>query len=279
MSADQDARAGRSVAKPRASVAPVAPVARSGRLTLRRAAARALSAAASFALIALAPAAAAQAPPPPGAYLPYHPDAPLLRLDAQATREVVDDTAVATLFAEREGAQPAGPQAAVNAALQDALAELRRDPALVVHSGTYFTQPRYGRDGRIEGWRVRGELVVESTEIAAVSRAAGAVAGRLSVGSIGFRLSAERRAQAEAALTTDAAARLHERARAAARALGFAGAELVDAALVSSNPRLPVAMARAAPMLAGDAAALPVEPGRSQVSVGFTGTFRLRRSP
>ena len=67
--------------------------------------------------------------------------------------------------------------------------------------------------------------------------------------------------------------------RAAARALGFAGVELVDAALVSSNPRMPVAMARAAPMLAGDAAALPVEPGRSQVSVGFNATFRLRRSP
>lgn len=241
--------------------------------------ARALSrAAAACALIALVPAAAAQVPPPPGAYLPY-PDSPLLRLDAQATREVVDDTAVATLFAEREGAQPAAPQSAVNAALQDALAELKRDPALVVHSGTYFTQPRYGRDGRIEGWRVRGELVVESTEIAAVSRAAGTVGGRLSVGSIGFRLSAERRAQAEAALTTEAAARLHERARAAARALGFAGVELVDAALVSSSPRQPLGMARAAPMLATEGAALPVEPGRSQVSVGFNATFRLRRSP
>ncbi|MFP5462883.1 MAG: SIMPL domain-containing protein, partial [Gammaproteobacteria bacterium] len=107
-----------------------------------------LAALAASAALSIAPAGAAE----------QAPAGPLLRVDAQAQREVTDDIAVAVFFVERDGPEPSALQAAVNPVLQSSLAELKRDPALQVRSGRYLTQPRYGREGRIEGWRVRGEL-------------------------------------------------------------------------------------------------------------------------
>lgn len=203
---------------------------------------------------------------------------PLLRLDAQVQREVSEDIAVAVFFVERDGAQPQPLQAAVNPLLQAALAELKRDPALQVRSGRYLTQPRYGRDGRIESWRVRAELIAESGEIAAVSKATATLAGRMNVGSIGFRLSDTTRRQTERALTDEAAAQLYERARAAARALGFEGVELVEATLSSGGSApMPVMRAAMPQAAAAEAAPVPLEPGRAVVSVGIHGTLRLTR--
>lgn len=205
------------------------------------------------------------------------PQPPLLRLETQAQQEVTEDIAVAVFFLERDGLQADALQAAVNPVLQAALAELKRDPALQVRSGRYVTQPRYGRDGRIDGWRVRGELVAESEDIAAVSRATATLAGRMNVGSIGFRLSDAKRREAERTLTEEAAARFYERGRAAARALGFADVALVEANLsASGGPGIPVMRAAmAGGPAAAEAAPVPLEPGRSLVSVGFGGTLRL----
>ena len=202
---------------------------------------------------------------------------PTLRLEAQAVREVTDDMVTATLFLERDGPQPAPLQSGVNAVLQTALADLKADPLLQVRSGGYSTRPRYARDGRIDGWKVRADVVVESADAAAVSRAVTQVAGRLSVGGIGFRLSNERRVQTENDLTAEAAARFQDKARLAAKALGYAGVELVDVGLNTGMPPAPPIHARAMAMAVQAEAAVPVpiEPGRSQVSVTFSGTVRL----
>jgi len=161
--------------------------------------------------------------------------------------------------------------------LRDVLAELRRDGSLQVRSGNYLTQPRYSREGRIEAWRVRGELVIESADIAAVSRATGQLAGRMNTASIGFRLSAASRAEAEKALTKEAADRFHEKARDAAVALGFSGFDLLEVNLNAGGPQFPAPLARGAAMAASAGEPVPVEPGRSQVAVTFNGLVRLKR--
>lgn len=204
--------------------------------------------------------------------------APVLRIEAQATREVTDDTAVMVFFVERDGAQSSALQSSVNLVLQAALAELKRDTALQVRSGAYHTMPRNNREGRIEGWRVRAELIAETTDMAAISRASATLSGRMSVASIGFRLSGARRTETENALTTEAAERFFARARAAAKALGYPEIELVEANFNAGSP--PVAMARASfarGEMAADAAPVPIEPGRSQVTVSISGALRLRR--
>lgn len=204
-------------------------------------------------------------------------DAPLLRLEASASREVSDDTAFAVFRIEQEGPQPGPLQSAVNRVLESALADLKRDAALVVRSGAYNTYPRHSRDGRIDGWRVRAELVAESTEVAAISRATATLSGRMSVGSVGFRLSQGARDRVEREITAEAAQNFRDKARAAAQALGYAGAELVEANYNTASPPMPVPMARARAELAVEAVAVPLEPGRSRVTVTFSGAFRLAR--
>jgi predicted secreted protein len=203
---------------------------------------------------------------------------PILRLEAQTSREVVDDTAYAVFFVEREGPQPAEPQSAANAVLQSALAALKADDRLRVRSGNYSTHPRYSREGRIESWRVRAELVAEATDPAAISQASATLSGRMNVGSIGFRLSPELRTRTEKALTGEAADNFYERARSAARALAYGGVELVEANYGTGTPAQPVPLARAMAASAAPAAAVPVplEPGRSVVTVTFSGTVRLK---
>lgn len=203
---------------------------------------------------------------------------PVLRLDAQTSREVVDDTAYAVFFVEREGPKPAAQQSEVNAVLQSALATLKSDGALRVRTGNYTTFPRYSRDGRIDAWRVRAELVAESGDPAAISRASVALSGRMSIASIGFRLSPELRQRTEKELTGEAAANFYDRARGAARALGFGDIELVEANFGTGSPSHPVPLARAMAGAAppADAAPVPMEPGRSTVTVTFSGTVRLR---
>jgi len=203
---------------------------------------------------------------------------PILRLDARATREVAQDNAYAVFFVQREGTDPGALQSAVNTVLETALADLKADAALQVRSGGYTTFPRYSRDGRAEGWRVRAELIADSTDPAAISRATSTLSGRMSVGSIGFRLSHAKRAEAEQALTAEAAARFYEKARAAARALGFADIELVEANYGTGTPGGPVPIARAmAAEAPSPAPPVPMQPGVSEVAVTFSGTVRLLR--
>jgi len=221
-------------------------------------------------LAGLAGACAAQ-PRPAGA------DGPILRLEAQTTREVLEDTAFAVFFVEREGPQPGPLQSAVNAVLEAALADLRSDRALQVRSGGYTTYPRYSREGRIDSWRVRAELVADSGDVAAISRASATLSGRMNVASIGFRLSPQKRAETEKELTGEAAERFYDKARAAARALGFADIELIEANFNTGAPPQPMPMARAMAASAPDAAPVPLEPGRTQVTVTFSGAVRLRR--
>lgn len=203
--------------------------------------------------------------------------APILRLEAQASREVVEDGAYAVFFVEREGPQPGALQSEVNRVLESALADLRSDAALQVRSGGYATHPRYTREGRVDAWRVRAELIADSSEIAAISRATATLSGRMNVGSIGFRLSPEKRAETERALTGEAAERFYDRARAAARALGFADIELVEATFATGAPGHPAPLPRAMAASVADAAPVPLQPGRTQVSVTFSGAVRLRR--
>ncbi|MCL4744832.1 MAG: SIMPL domain-containing protein [Burkholderiaceae bacterium] len=205
--------------------------------------------------------------------------APLLRLQADASREVSDDVAVAVFRVEQEGAQPGPLQSAVNRVLESALADLRRDAALIVRSGQYGTYPRHARDGRIEGWRVRAELIAESSDVTAISRATATLSARMQVASVGFRLSQAARERTESELTSEAAKNFRDKARAAAIALGYAGADLVEANYTTDSPSLPTPLAqmRSAVAASAESVAVPLEPGRSRVTVGFSGAFRLTR--
>ena len=204
----------------------------------------------------------------------------VVQLSAASTVEVPQDLLSIQLQATREGSDPARVQADLKAVLDAALAQARRDAqpgALDVRTGNFSVLPRYGRDRRISTWVGTGELVLEGTDTARVSEAAGRVPGMV-VAHAGFRLSRERRERAERDAQGQAIAQFRAKAGEVARGFGFGNYGLREVSVNAQD----VGMPRMARMVASEAASapadapVPVEAGKSAVTVNVSGSVQLR---
>jgi len=199
-----------------------------------------------------------------------------LTLEASARAAVPNDEMAITLAVERDGPQPGALNEAVIAQLNAALAEARSVEGVRARLGQVWTQPNFTREGRPQGWRVRGEIVIESTRLQPLAQLGGRLAERMLLTGVQFRLSGERRRIEEGRLLAEAAQAFRARAAEAAVAFGFAGYEIKEIALRGaggSAPR-PMPMARAPAEAA--ASPLPIEGGDSDVVVTVSGTVELR---
>ncbi len=203
---------------------------------------------------------------------------PVLALDAQARAAVANDEMVVVLAVERDGAQVGALNDAVLSQLNAAIAEARGVEGVKARLGSVYTQPNYTREGKTQGWRVRGEIVLESTRMAALAQLGARLGERMQLAGVQFRLSSERRQAEEKRLIAEAARAFRARAADAAAAFGFAGYELKELALRSGGnvpgPRPMAAMARGGADVA--AAPLPTEGGDSDVVVGVSGSVELK---
>ncbi|MBL8350984.1 MAG: SIMPL domain-containing protein [Burkholderiaceae bacterium] len=209
----------------------------------------------------------------------------VVSLSAEASREVPQDLLSISLAVVREGAEAAAVQTQLRQVLDSALAEARKAArpggAVDVHTGAFTLSPRYAPKptaggNNISGWLGRAELVIEGSDIAAISQLAGRL-NMLTVSRVAFGLSREARAKAEAEVAAQAIARFRERAEAYARHFGFGSYSLREVAVGSGdmvNPPLPAFRAR--PMAAGMAEEVqPVEAGKATVSVTVSGSVQL----
>lgn len=203
-----------------------------------------------------------------------------VQLSAQGAVEVAQDLLTITLATTREGPDPGTVQNQLKLALDAALAEARKavQPGqFEVRTGGFSLYPRHGRDGRISTWQGSAELVLEGRDFARIS----AVAGRLqtlTVGQVAFGLSREQRSRVEGEAQALAIERFKAKAAEIAKGFGFAGYQLREVAVQANDlgpvprPRMMALEARAA---ASDAP-LPVEAGRSTVTVSVSGTVQLK---
>jgi len=203
---------------------------------------------------------------------------PVLSLDAQARAAVANDEMVVMLAVERDGTQVGPLNDAVLSQLNAAIAEARGVEGVKARLGSVYTQPNYTRESKTQGWRVRGEIVLESTRMPALAQLGARLGERMQLAGVQFRLSSERRQLEEKRLIAEAARAFRARAADAAAAFGFAGYELRELALRSGStapgPRPMAAMARGGTEVA--AAPLPTEGGDSDVVVGVSGSVELK---
>ena len=204
----------------------------------------------------------------------------VLQLQASGTIEVQQDLLMMTLTTSRDGADPAAVQAQLKAALEAALAEAKRNAQpgqLDVRTGNFALYPRNSRDGRISGWTGSAELVLEGRDFARITQTAGRIT-TMTLGGVSFGLSREQRAKVETDAQAQAIERFKARAAELARGFGFTGYTLREVAVNANEPgfaprmRMMAQEGRAA---AADAA-VPVEPGRSAVTVTVSGSVQLR---
>jgi predicted secreted protein len=206
----------------------------------------------------------------------------VLQLSAMGTVEVQQDLLTLNLHAVREGTDPAVVQSQLKAALDAALAEAKKaaQPGqLDVRTGNFSLYPRYGRDGRTTGWNGTAELVLEGRDFARITQAAARIS-TMTMAGVGFGLSREQRAKVEGDAQSQAIERFKAKAEELAKGFGFSGYTLREVSVNANNgggfmrsmaPMAPMAMqAKAAD------APMPVEPGKSNVTVTVSGSVQLR---
>lgn len=196
----------------------------------------------------------------------------LVSLSAQAVREVPNDTLVAVLAAELEGAKPAQLAERVNRTVRAALAKARGVRGVSLRSAGYQTYPVYDA-GRLARWRVREALQLKATDFAAASALIGELQSSLALASLRLEVSAAARRDAENALIGAALAAFKARAQLVRTALKAKGYRIRDLHLSSGaasfRPQY-AALAKAATV-----SPPPIAPGSSRVVVTVSGTIQL----
>jgi len=177
-----------------------------------------------------------------------------------------------------EGSDPQTLHAQLTSAIEPAFKQTRAQQVLHVRTGGFRVSPVYGTDGKISGWRGRAELVIESQDFQAATKAVSALSDQLVLSGIRFQLSDELRKKQEASLIRQAAQAFRDRAALAAQAFGFQEYRIEKLDLGAS-----AAVGVPQPMMLRSAAASPLpkadvvlEADNVPVSVQVSGTVVLR---
>jgi predicted secreted protein len=226
---------------------------------------------AAWTVAAVASSALAQIPP-------YAPPQNVLQLSATGTVEVQQDLLSLSLTTTREGADAAVVQGELKTALDTALTEARKaaQPGqLDVRTGNFGLYPRYSQGGRISGWQGTAELVLEGRDFPRITQTAGRIQ-TMTVGGVSFGLSREQRAKVEAEAQSIAIERFKAKAAELAKGFGFSGYSLREVAVNTNDQGFPRPMRMQAGAVAAAEMAVPVEAGKSAVTVMVSGTVQLK---
>jgi predicted secreted protein len=198
----------------------------------------------------------------------------LLDLSAEASRPAANDLARATVFAEATGSTPGELSGRIKSLIADSLKTAKGYATVKTQSGGTNTYPVYAKGGKIESWRMRSELALESGDTAALSELIGKLQASLGVSNLVMLPAPETRKKAENEAMLDAVNAFKSRAKLLADALGKP--YRIKQLSVNSSGRPPVMpMMRASAAYAPDAAPMPVEGGDSQVSATVSGQIEL----
>lgn len=205
----------------------------------------------------------------------------VVNLSASGFLQVPQDWLSVSLNTTKEGSDAAAVQSQLKTALDAALAVVKpavQPQQLEVRTGQFSLFPRYGSNGKINGWQGSTELVIEGRDFTRISTTASKVQS-LTVGHVGFSLSREAQRQLEADVQAMAIERFRAKAGDVAKGFGFQGYVLREVSISSADQEsvqpYPRAMAMQAKAAVADAP-VAVEPGKSTVNITVSGSVQLR---
>jgi len=203
----------------------------------------------------------------------------VLQLSATGTVEVQQDLLSLVLTTTREGNDPNVVQAQLKVALDAALTEARKaaQPGqLDVRTGNFGLYPRYEQGNRIGGWRGTAELVIEGRDFPRITQTAARIQ-TMTLGGVSFGLSREQRSKVEGEAQALAIERFKAKAADLAKSFGFSGYGLREVTVNSNDQGFtPRQRFAEAPMSAAASMPVPVEAGKSAVTVTLSGSVQLR---
>ena len=202
------------------------------------------------------------------------------QLSASGSVEVQQDLLSISMNTTRDGSDAGTVQTQLKQALDSALAQAKQAAVpgqMDVRTGNFSLYPRYGKDGKINGWQGSTELVLEGKDFPRITATAGKIQS-LTMGNVSFALSREQRAKVEGEAQTLAIERFKLKAGEIAKGFGFAGYSLREVSINANDqgytPR-PRVMAMSAKSEMADAA-IPVEAGKSTVLVNVSGSVQMK---
>ena len=201
------------------------------------------------------------------------------QLSASGSVEVQQDQLFISMTTTRDGTDAGTVQAQLRQALETALAQARQaalPEQMDVRTGNFSLYPRYGKDGKINGWQGSTELVLEGRDFPRITSTAGKIQS-LTMGNISFGLSRGQRAKVEGEAQSQAIERFKVKADEIARSFGFAGYTLREVS-INANDQGPIPRPRMMAMNAKSdmaEAVVPVEAGKSTVVVTVSGSVQM----
>ncbi|MBA3594246.1 MAG: SIMPL domain-containing protein [Polaromonas sp.] len=200
------------------------------------------------------------------------------QISANGSVEVQQDLLSIMMSTTRDGADAAAVQSQLKAALDAALVEAKKTAQsglMDVRTGNFSLYPRYSKDGKINGWQGRTELVLEGKDFPRITAAAGRIQ-TMTLGNVGFALSREQRAQVEGQAQAQAIESFKARATEVARSFGFNSYTLREVSINANDqgpirPRMMAMEAKSA-----DSSPIPVEAGKSTVMVNVSGSVQMK---
>ena len=199
---------------------------------------------------------------------------------ASGSVEVQQDLLSISMNTTRDGTDAGTVQTQLKQALDTALAQAKQaaSPGLMeVRTGNFSLYPRYGRDGKINGWQGSTELVLEGRDFPRITNTAGKIQS-LTMANVSFALSREQRAKVEGEAQTLAIASFKAKAGEVAKSFGFGNYSLREVSINANDqgysPR-PRVMAMSAKSEMADAP-IPVEAGKSTVLVTVSGSVQMK---
>jgi len=211
-------------------------------------------------------------------------DAPpqnVVSLSASSTVDITKDLLSVTLSTTREGSDASVVQSGLKQALDAAVAEAKKvaKPGQIdVRTGNFSLFPRYAPKGGITGWQGTAQMVVEGRDIPGIAQLTGRI-NTLTIANINTGLSREQREKVESDVAAQAIAAYKTKAADYTRQFGFSGFTLREINVNSNEPQSyasPVLM-RSMSAKADAAETLPVELGKSAVTVTVNGTVQLTK--
>ena len=202
------------------------------------------------------------------------------QLSASGSVEVQQDLLSISMSTTRDGIDAATVQNQLRQALETALAQARQasEPGqMEVRTGNFSLYPRYGKDGKMNGWQGTTELVLEGRDFPRITSTAGKLQ-TLTLANVSFALSREQRARVEAEAQSMAIERFKVKAGEVARQFDLGSYTLREVSINANDqgytPR-PRMMAMSAKSEMADAP-IPVEAGKSTVMVTVSGSVQMK---
>ena len=164
----------------------------------------------------------------------------------------------------------------VNQTMNWGLGVAKQARGVSVKSGGYTTQPVHdSSQKKIARWAASQDMILESSDVDAVSELVGKLQSKLLLRSISFSISPETRRKSEDALIGDVLTAFAERAKRVSAGLGARDYEIVSIAIQTPGGG-PVPMYARAEMM--DKAAAPnFESGQSTLSVRVDATIEIEK--